>query len=74
MLCPFCQKEMKLGYIQCRDGLYWSQKKRLAAPLPPWDENAVDVAPGEHAFNGVAAKAYLCSECQKVIIDYGKPY
>ena len=74
MLCPFCQTEMKLGCIQCRDGLYWSPKKRIAPALPPLDKNAVDLSPAERAFNGITMKAYLCSECKKVIIDYGHPY
>lgn len=28
MKCPYCQQEMEPGYIQCRDGVYWSEKER----------------------------------------------
>lgn len=27
MKCPYCNDEMNQGYIQCRDGLYWTPKK-----------------------------------------------
>ena len=33
MKCPYCEKEMILGYIQCRDGVYWTLKKQLVASL-----------------------------------------
>ena len=33
MKCPYCEKEMTLGYIQCRDGVYWTLKKQLVASL-----------------------------------------
>ena len=41
MKCPYCNTEMILGYIQCRDGVYWSKRKRLIAALPALDESAV---------------------------------
>ena len=33
MKCPYCGKEMTLGYIQNRDGVYWTEKK---LPVPAW--------------------------------------
>ncbi|WP_242969897.1 PF20097 family protein [Butyricicoccus porcorum] len=31
MKCPYCGEEMQLGCIQCRDGVYWSEKERVIA-------------------------------------------
>lgn len=33
MECPYCGKEMTLGYIQCRDGVTWTLKKQLISAL-----------------------------------------
>ena len=33
MSCPYCGKEMTLGYIQCRDGVQWTLKKQFVALL-----------------------------------------
>ena len=33
MKCPYCGKEMTLGYIQNREGVYWTEKKRKVAAL-----------------------------------------
>ena len=33
MKCPYCGEEMQLGCIQCRDGVYWSEKERVIAAL-----------------------------------------
>lgn len=33
MNCPYCHKEMRSGWIQSRDGLGWSEKKRVVAAL-----------------------------------------
>ena len=32
--CPYCGGEMLLGYMQSRDGVYWSMKKKLVPALP----------------------------------------
>ena len=31
MRCPYCGEEMQLGCIQCRDGVYWSEKEEFIA-------------------------------------------
>lgn len=43
MKCPYCNEEMKTGYIQCRDGVYWSEKKRMVSALPPMNGEDVDL-------------------------------
>ena len=72
MKCPYCNTEMILGYIQCRDGVYWSKWKRLIAALPALDESAVLLSFKNRVFSISAAKAYRCIKCNKIIIDYDK--
>lgn len=61
MVCPYCNNEMEKGYIQSRDGLGWSPKKRMIAALSgTLSEQEL----------GRAAVAYRCKACEKLIIDY----
>ena len=72
MLCPYCGKEMEKGFIQCRDGVWWSEKKRPVSALHIFGGNMVDLAkslPGV-AGDRRAADAYLCRDCRKVVVDY----
>lgn len=43
MKCPYCNSEMILGYIQCRDGVSWSEKMRLIAAIPPLSNSPFSV-------------------------------
>ena len=70
MKCPYCNSEMILGYIQCRDGVSWSEKMRLIAAIPPLSSSSIILSSGEGAFSGSAVEAYRCAECKKIIIDY----
>lgn len=70
MNCPYCGKEMVLGYIQCRDDISWSKKQRKVAAIPPLDSSGITLASGAGPFSGVSVKAYRCYECKKIVIDY----
>ena len=74
MKCPYCGKEMVLGYIQGRDDVVWSERKRMVAALPSMNSNAIYL--GENAekgpFSGTAVEAYRCVECKKLIVDLEK--
>ena len=65
MLCPYCLKEMTKGYIQSRDSLGWSPKKRLFAR-----GRALSGHLAEIPFDCTVA-AYHCGRCRKIIIDCG---
>ncbi len=68
MICPYCQGEMTKGYIQCRDGVYWTPKPTFIPALSGMKKGAVSLRNDpEQPSNTVAA--YLCDKCQKVIID-----
>lgn len=69
MLCPYCQKEMLPGYIQCRDGLTWTPRRQLVAALSCFGRDAVPLS-NDAADNTKTVHAHRCADCQKVIIDY----
>lgn len=69
MKCPYCGKEMTLGYIQCRDGVRWTLKKQLVAALSSFGKESTSLANGA-ADNSKTVYAYKCGECKKVMIDY----
>ncbi len=71
MKCPYCNNEMDLGYIQCRDGVTWTPKKQLVAALSFLGKGSVPLANGADD-NSRVVYAYKCGECKKVIIDYSQ--
>ena len=71
MNCPYCQKEMMLGYIQCRDGLHWTPRRQPVAALSCFGRGSVPLSNGA-ADNARTVYAYRCADCQKVMIDYSE--
>lgn len=69
MICPYCNAEMRPGYIQCRDGVRWSEKKFPVTALTTLAKGSRSLANGA-AENDRAVFAHLCPACKKVIIDY----
>ncbi|MBR2412906.1 MAG: hypothetical protein IKB13_00205 [Clostridia bacterium] len=69
MNCPYCNNEMEIGYIQCRDGVHWTPKKQLVAALSFLGKDSISLANGA-ADNANTVFAYKCGACEKVIIDY----
>ena len=69
MKCPYCTKEMRAGYMQCRDGVVWTPRKQLIAALSVLGRDSVSLANGA-GDDSRTVYAYLCSDCRKVIIDY----
>ncbi len=72
MKCPYCNEEMMSGYIQCRDGVYWSDKKRMVAAIPPIRGNAVDLRTISDGSYKSYTVAYNCPKCKKIVIDYAE--
>ncbi len=70
--CPYCNSEMKLGYIQSRDGVVWDAKKRKIAAFPSLRSDAIVLGSADGAFSGTSIQAYNCEKCKKIIIDYAK--
>lgn len=69
MRCPYCENEMEVGYIQCRDGVTWTPKKQLVAALSFLGKGSISLANGA-AENSRTVYAHRCGECRKVVIDY----
>ena len=72
MVCPYCGKEMEKGFIQFRDGVWWSEKKRPVSALHIFGGNMVELTKSLPGMTGDrrAADAYLCRDCRKVVVDY----
>ena len=70
MKCPYCKKEMELGFIQSPQEISWKKgDKRPLLGRAQFHEGSVILS--ELSFlKGSAVTAFLCRECKKVIIDY----
>ena len=71
MNCPYCGKEMELGYVQSRDGVTWSDKEYAVKALATLHPRSISLANGV-GDKSTAVYAYRCADCKKVIIDYAK--
>ena len=69
MNCPYCGAEMESGYIQCRDGVFWTPKLQFAAALAGMAKGATSLENGA-ADNNRATHAHKCKSCRKIIIEY----
>lgn len=69
MVCPYCGKEMPLGYLQSRDGIVWAQKKWLIPSLSFLGKESTSLKNGARKDSSVVY-AFKCDDCKKVIIDY----
>lgn len=72
MICPYCNREMEKGFVQCRDGLHWTPKKQKVAALSGMGKGAVQIGSEEGLVPNTSAVAYHCEECKFVLIPYGK--
>ena len=67
MKCPYCNEEMVKGYIQCRDGVDWTEKKQVIAALSALGKGRTSLANGAAEDNS-AVYAYKCEKCKKVLM------
>ena len=72
MDCPYCKKEMELGFIQCRDGLNWTARHQPVHALSFLGKGRTSLENG-YGGTGQTVFAYKCGDCQKVIVDYSDP-
>lgn len=68
MKCPYCDKEMTLGYIQCRDGVRWTLKKQLVAALSFLGKESTSLANGA-ADNSNTVYAYVSSYFKWMVLE-----
>lgn len=70
MLCPYCNNEMKHGYISAYNRLCWTPKGETAHGATKWAKSPKSVVLAEYFFIGAATvDASFCEKCKKVIID-----
>lgn len=71
MKCPYCNSEMRKGYVQCRDGVYWTPKKQWIPAVASLATGAIIIAENEKLMPKSFATAYNCDNCKNIIIPYG---
>ncbi len=70
MKCPYCNCEMELGHIQSNQEITWFKGlKPHFLNNSEFHEDSVLLSKFKY-FSRSSVKAYLCRNCQKVIIDY----
>lgn len=70
MNCPYCSKIMEKGVIESPQEINWKHKRKLFG-TKLCNPDAVVLSPASF-FNGAAVTAFICEDCEKVIIDYKK--
>ena len=71
MKCPYCGKEMTMGYIQNREGVYWTEKKRKVAALLAGGGNTIQLGDlTSNPFCMGETEAWNCQACKTIIIPY----
>mgnify|MGYP000084053603 CR=1 FL=1 len=68
MKCPYCNEEMEKGVIENPYEISW-RTKRYYIPSARFYKGTVILADNTWA-KWAAAAAFLCRNCEKVIIDY----
>lgn len=66
MKCPYCNKDMKSGYVQAGQQVFFTEKKHT------WSFwlNESDTSLSRNNMLMPTCTAYHCPDCKKVIIDY----
>lgn len=68
MKCPYCNEEMEQGVIQSPQELNWQAQKRLLNRSDLYEDAVCLSYPS--FIKGSAVEAWLCRNCQKVIVDF----
>lgn len=66
-ICPYCGGELLTGYIQSRDGVCWSEKKKLVSALPGLAKDELYLPDGHI---GKEVTALNCPKCRVILINY----
>ena len=82
--CPYCGGEMLLGYMQNRDGICWSMKRKRIAVLPGLAKDELYLPDGHDSSadggwaastGGKTIEAYNCPKCRVILMSYSDyPY
>ena len=66
MNCPFCNKDMKKGFLKSSHYMHWGEEKSLG--FLPHDLKLTRFSL-EAMLKGNFVESYYCSECKKIIVS-----
>lgn len=70
MECPYCNKEMEKGVIQSQQEIAWHKEKHMFIRA---DMHKGSICLSQFSFlKGSSVDAWLCRDCNKIIIDYAE--
>lgn len=70
MNCPYCNNEMKRGYISAYNRLSWTPEGEIARGATKWAKSPNSILLADYFLIGAAkVNAYYCNRCKKIIID-----
>ena len=72
MKCPYCGDVMESGYVQCRNGVYWTPKKLWNPVFASITDGAIPIGRDDKLMPNSKALAYHCPACKTIVIPYGE--
>ena len=66
MICPYCHREMEIGYMKSSRFIHWGKEKSLG--FIPDDIKLTKGQFFQAFFEGYFVKSYHCSTCNQIII------
>lgn len=66
MKCPYCNTEMKKGYLQSAQAMHWGEKKKKLFICADLDK---DIEVASLDWNGCSTDAWVCVQCKKLVVD-----
>lgn len=70
MKCPTCGQEMEEGFVQCAREIYCTIEPHLFFFKAKKEEGEILLS--SHNWTRPTCVAYICHNCQKVVIDYAE--
>lgn len=65
MLCPYCNNEMKKGFLHSKSTPIWSEREKKLTIFASSNEVSLG-----GFLDGDTLTAYLCESCRTVIVKY----
>ncbi len=67
--CSECGGEVKKGYIQCGNRIAWVPEISKSSVEPSMNKESILLS-NQNRFSINYVDAYICEECQQVVLDY----
>lgn len=69
--CSKCGGEVKKGYIQCSNRIAWVSEVSKTSVEPSLNKDSILLSK-QNRFSINHVDAYLCEECELVLLDYSE--